>query len=847
MVDRKRVVLGQRLNHLARKRRKGSTPAVDPGPGTAPTDINLSNLTFNDADSALNYTIGTLSAVDAEGGSITYTLTADTSGFFKITGNQLKCNTGGISPATYTVEVTATDNKGNTYAESFDLVCVHYNRAPTTVSLSGASFNDYDASGTTVGTVSYVDPDGDTCTLTLTDNAGGKFALVGNAIKLNASNIAIGTYTIEVTCTDPSELTKVQSFTLTSVHNNRAPNSISLSNASFADNVVLHTTVGTLSGVDPDSDTLTFSVISDASNNFEVSGGTTLRTKNANIAAGTYSVTVRAVDPSNASFDQAFTLTSTHTGVAPTDISLTSATFNDDVASGATIGTFSVTDANPGDTSTLALSGTDAALFTIVGNVLKTASANIAAGAKSIRVTATDSDALTFFKDFTITSQHHNDNPTDLSVSNLSFDSASGADFEIGTITTTDPDSGDTFTYSLTTNPSSYFKIVGDKLKSNATVPIGTYGIGINVVDQLGGTYSESFTVTVTDAPATPTDIALTATTFTNTVASNTSIGTFSTTDANAGDTFTYSLQVNPSSYFNISGNALRTNQASIPEGTYSITVRTTDSTSRTFDKVFSITALRAYQTETTALVAQFTTAPSTTLKNQMDDLISSLKTHNVWTTLDLLYMCCVPAADQALINWVNPGVYTLTSSGSVTFTANQGWAGSATAGNKLNTGFNPLNAVGRKNSTSSAGIGAYVKTNSTTATRAFGEPGFGVTARTSTKGSLEIQSTTGIAYTGANTSYQGFFQGRRVDSGNAAAWLNLGASGFATANAATTLATNTMDLAGGGGNSSTSGSVHQVRAAYCGGGHNDTDVTNLYTDILAFITAQSANLSTGL
>ncbi|WP_199319624.1 ExeM/NucH family extracellular endonuclease [Dolichospermum sp. FACHB-1091] len=92
-----------------------------------------------------------------------------------------------------------------------------------------------------------------------------------------------------------------------------------------------------------------------------------------------------------------------------------------------------------------------------------------------------------------------------------------------------------------------------------------------------------------------PTDLALSATNFNENIAANSVIGTFSSIDVNAGNTFTYSLVngtgANDNSAFTISGNQLKINASPDFEtkSSYNIRVRTTDNGGLTFDKTLTI------------------------------------------------------------------------------------------------------------------------------------------------------------------------------------------------------------------------------------------------------------------
>ncbi|MBO1345964.1 MAG: hypothetical protein EBE86_000505 [Hormoscilla sp. GUM202] len=103
--------------------------------------------------------------------------------------------------------------------------------------------------------------------------------------------------------------------------------------------------------------------------------------------------------------------------------------------------------------------------------------------------------------------------PTDINLSNNSIDE-NVADFVIGTFSTTDPDTGDTFTYQLVAGTgdtdNAAFTIVGDQLQINSSPDFETqssYSIRVQTTDAGGESYSENFTINVnedTTAPDTP-------------------------------------------------------------------------------------------------------------------------------------------------------------------------------------------------------------------------------------------------------------------------------------------------------------------------------------------------------
>jgi len=161
---------------------------------------------------------------------------------------------------------------------------------------------------------------------------------------------------------------------------------------------------------------------------------------------------------------------------------------------------------------------------------------------------------------------------------------------DIGTLTTTDPDSGDTFTYTLVSGAgdtdNASFQIAGDKLQ-NATIlnfeAQSTYSVRVRTTDAGGLFYEEVFTIIVTDANDAPTALNLSATSIDEGLASGSTVGAFSTTDQEGGQTHTYTLATGAgdtdNASFTISGNQLQT--AAIfdfeTKSSYDIRVRTTD------------------------------------------------------------------------------------------------------------------------------------------------------------------------------------------------------------------------------------------------------------------------------
>jgi hypothetical protein len=101
-----------------------------------------------------------------------------------------------------------------------------------------------------------------------------------------------------------------------------------------------------------------------------------------------------------------------------------------------------------------------------------------------------------------------------------------------------------------------------------------------------------------------------------------------------------------------------------------------------------TITPTDPAATALAAVVAGYASAPDGTRQGYMGTLISSLMSSGVWAKLDALYVFAATEDQGSRVNWVNPGTYNCTKTGTPTFTVDNGWA--ASSGNYLDSGFNP-------------------------------------------------------------------------------------------------------------------------------------------------------------
>jgi len=188
--------------------------------------------------------------------------------------------------------------------------------------------------------------------------------------------------------------------------------------------------------------------------------------------------------------------------------------------------------------------------------------------------------------------------PTDLSLSPSSINENVAANSTVGTFTSTDPDTGNTFTYSLVAGAgdtnNTAFSIVGNELQINASPDFETkpsYNIRVLTTDQGGLSYDKPLVVNINNVNETPTDLSLSNTSINENVAANSTVGTFTSTDPDTGNTFTYSLVAGAgdtnNTAFSIVGNELQINASPDFETkpSYNIRVLTTDQGGLSYDK----------------------------------------------------------------------------------------------------------------------------------------------------------------------------------------------------------------------------------------------------------------------
>ncbi len=577
-----------------------------------PTDLELSNSSI-DSNSPLGAVVGTFSTTDPnEGDSFTYMLVSGNNAF-TIVGDQLLTNSSldFETQSSYSIRVQTTDAGGLSYSEAFTINVNNVNSSPTDLVLSSSSIDSNSPDNAVVGTFSTTDPDSsDTFTYQLVGGASADdndaFTIEGNSLQINSSPDfeRKSSYSIGVQTTDSTGNSYSEALTISVNDVGESPTDLVLSSSSIDSNSPLGAVVGTLSTTDPDEgDSFTY-MLGSGNNAFTIVGDQLLTNSSLDFETqSSYSLRVQTTDSASNSFEEVLTINVNDVGESPTDLVISSSSIDSNSPDNAVVGTFSTTDPDSSDTFTYQLVGGASAddndAFTIEGNSLQINSSPDfeRKSSYSIGVQTTDSTGNSYSEALTISVNDVGESPTDLVLSSSSIDSNSPLGAVVGTLSTTDPDEGDSFTYMLGSGNNA-FTIVGDQLLTNSSLDFETqssYSLRVQTTDSASNSFEEVLTINVNDVGESPTDLVISSSSIDSNSPDNAVVGTFSTTDPDSSDTFTYQLvggaSADDNDAFTIEGNSLQINSSPDFErkSSYSIGVQTTDSTGNSYSEALTI------------------------------------------------------------------------------------------------------------------------------------------------------------------------------------------------------------------------------------------------------------------
>jgi VCBS repeat-containing protein len=491
------------------------------------------------SENAAGAVVGTLSVADPDVGDTQSFEVSDDR--FEVVDGQLKLKDGVSldreSEPSVNVEVTATDSAGHQIQQTFTINVGDVNEGQTGLALAGNAVAE-NAAGAVIGALTVTDPDAaDSQSFQVSD---ARFEVVDGQLKLkdgvSLNYEAEPTVNVEVTATDGGGNQIAQTFTINVGDVNEAQTAISLSKSSVAENAK-GAVVGTVLVVDPDAgDKQSYSV---SDSRFQIVNGQLKLKSGVSInyeAEPEIDVTVTAKDKSGHQISQTFTIDVTNVNEKQTAMTLsaTKVTEND---KGAVIGTLSVSDPDAGDVQSYKVSDNR---FEVVNGQLKLkdgVSLNYESAANvNVKVTATDAGGNQIAKTFTVNVQDINEAQTAMTLTGTKVaENAAGA--TIGTLKVTDPDKGDSQSYSVS---DARFEVVNGQLKLKDGVSLNyeqasKVSVGVTATDSADHQITKTFSISVGNVNEAQTAMTLSASKVTENAAGAV-IGTLKVTDPDAGD-----------------------------------------------------------------------------------------------------------------------------------------------------------------------------------------------------------------------------------------------------------------------------------------------------------------------
>ncbi len=379
-------------------------------------DITLSG-NFITENAAAGTEIGQLQAFDEQVLPLAdFTLVDDAGGLFVLDGDVLK-----LAPAaqldfesapTHTVRVSASDGSGPAHEEEFTVQLI--NTAISDIALAtGGSVLEGAAAGTEVATFQAFDDQLEsTAQFSLLDDAGGRFVLDGNTLRV-AAGAALDfedatSHTVRISATDGNGPAREEDFAI-EVSNTSISDIALVSGGSIQENAASGTEVASFEAYEFGGvASAQFSLLDDAGGLFVLEQNVLKVANGAAIdyeTATSHTVLLQAVDGSGQPYEEEFVIQIANMAIS--DIAIASGgSVNENSAADTVVATFEASE-NPLEPSAIYTLVDDAnGLFYLDGNTLKVADGATldfeVATSHTVRVSATDGTGPAHEEDFVI-------------------------------------------------------------------------------------------------------------------------------------------------------------------------------------------------------------------------------------------------------------------------------------------------------------------------------------------------------------------------------------------------------------------------------------------------------------
>ncbi len=565
-----------------------------------PVDL-LSALT---ADSfAENLDVGSViaetTAIDPEGGTVTYSLSGEGSDDFEVgaDGNiSIKNPLDYESITEYSLTLSVSDGN-NISTQEISIVIADINEAPMVSSvINSDSFAEDISTGFAIASIDATDPESTDITFSLSGDGSDLFSIdtEGNITLSGSLDYEIDTsYKITISATD-GENTTTTEIVISVSDVNEAPTLSAVTSAvSFAEDITTGSQIATFTAIDPEAGDMTYSLSGAGSDLFSIdaAGNITLNSNFDFESASSYSVTLTVTDGVH-EVSEVIAITITDVNEAPsTSIAMASTSFSEDAAVGTTIANASATDPE-GGTITYTLSGEGSDKFTVDSN------GNISlSGGLDYETVTSFSFTLTVSDGVHSTSEVISFSVLDvvelsiaLASSTISISEGASSGSAVTTATTTTDGSG-TVTYSLSGTGSDKFSVSSDGIiTTNGSFDYETttsYSITLTATDGTN-TVTETFTVSITNEVINGLSVTLanSGAAIGESSSSGTSVASSSINNPDS-DSVSYSLSGTGSSNFSVDSSGNVTTNATLDFETaksYSLTLSATNGDSTVTD-----------------------------------------------------------------------------------------------------------------------------------------------------------------------------------------------------------------------------------------------------------------------
>ncbi|MEO9872789.1 cadherin domain-containing protein [Ekhidna sp.] len=420
----------------------------------------------------------------------------------------------------FSIRVRVTDLGGLMYESIIEIFIYDIEEVPTNITLSSNNIDENSPPGTVVANLSTEDDDeADTHTYSLVVGDGAEnnnaFQISGDQL-LNEGDLNFETkssYNIRIQTDDGNGGTFEKAFIISINNVNEAPTDISLANSTVDESNPVGTLIGLLDVTDEDlTDNYTYSLKGGVTDNesFGIDEDQLVTTVELDFETkASYTVEVIVTDQGGLTFEKAFIITVNDLPAQITSIVLDGTTINENEATNSAVGNLSSfgEDLSGSYTYTFA-AGTgdeDNASFSLSGDQLLT-SESFNFEAKSIYsiLIMSDDGSLTGTQVFTISINDVNEAPTDMDLVGNSIMENNTVGEVIGSLSATDEDAGNSFTYSLVAGvgdtDNAAFSFSGDQLLAATVFDFeaqSSYTVRVETNDGNGGTYQESFTIEI--------------------------------------------------------------------------------------------------------------------------------------------------------------------------------------------------------------------------------------------------------------------------------------------------------------------------------------------------------------